>query len=1368
MRYLIVLPTIVLLAAAPCAAVELSPEQASAFEKIRALRQELGRLDLGKSAAKERRAEIQKSLPDLYEAAAPDSSEFQERAIAAFRAALNFYTRSKYPNVWAGLQNDLGVRLGDRIKGNKASNQDQAIAAYRSALSIYSETNNPTDWARAQHNLGVTLYEREGGVRAANIEQSIQALTLALRVRTKEAMPKSFASTSRSLAGSLSARKAGDERENVHAAIEAYSDALSVTEQDGDNRAQILWKVARLHVRASDMGNDEAREKGIRTYKAAIEDPAIDANDRAEMADELGDLFLARKGGAQAADVEGAISSYEAALRSIDKRQNPEEWVTVQIDLGNALLDRQRGSRADNVERAIGANREARGLIDRSKAPQDWANIQNNLGSAFDDRILGDRRDNLDKSIRYFSLALTHTSRKRKPQDWADFQDNLGVAYSHRSRNNPPDSDRAIEHFSKALLVKKVDSSARANTLNNLGEAYLHRWKGSKTENYETAIDCFREAALGARKAGNENDWARATDNLGTALMDRIKGDAAQNLEDAIVAYQEALTVRTLEAAPRDWGATQNNLALALLDRIRGDRNENIEAAIAGLQLALKFYPKSADVDTWAAISDNLGNALRVRRFGDRDANIRAAIAAYDEALTIRRRNNAPFEWAGTTLNRAVAYHGMRTGDTASNLFEARKGYEGVLQVQTKTTSPYSWASAMNNLGTVLADWPDDPEANIKLAIDYYKGALTIRTKSSYPADWASTTHNLAVALAKFPGGDRTQNVETAIGLFREVLQQRTRLGDPREFISTQKQLARAYARRQQGDGRENLRLQKEALRAAMDAVDDLIGDGLGQERTIEAMEAGGEVFRSAALVAGQLGDVQGAIEIAERGRARMLQLALHLDEAAARLPPEARKRLAALRDELDRIRVDLADRVPLEAGNSQLDAFLARRNDRESRVATLRKEISEVVKQPVIAFGDLPKPSVDEAFVIPVVAREGALLIVETEQQTKAVELSDFGDERMRYWFYGPSGRWAEGGWSRGYQSILAVTLSDLPAEWQTAMAGFQTDAWNVLVVPLLKSLEDAGLKPGARLVLMTQDYLARMPLWLARDPASGKTLGEIYQIRLTPNLATLKARPRSAGHDVAAYFNERAKPALSLSGLAKGLLQEIHPEAEVLSASDADNRTVLIDHLADHDAWMIWTHGLFDRGDVRRSYLQLSGDLSDGSKERFTVDDLLSSRFDDRTSPRLVVLMACESGLADISHEDELIGIPSALIKAGVRAVISPMWPVDQRASLLLMLKFEELYFDERMQASSALSKAAQWLRTATAGDLTDYLDTLPATRRPMTDVDFARSYEELYSDLESYEAATLLYSDPFFWGAFYLTGGEADPIGTSEGRR
>lgn len=1367
MRLLILLATIALLIAAQCAASERSPEQASAFDKIRTLRKELRQIELGKHAKKERWAEIQKSLPDLYETAAPDNSKFQERAIAALRAALNFYTRSKYPTVWADLQNDLGVRLGDRLKGNKASNQEQAIAAYRSALSIYSEKDNPIDWARAQHNLGVTLYKREGGVRATNIEQSIQALRLALRVRTKTAMPKKFVSTSLSLAASLSVRKLGDERQNVREAIEAYGDALSLTGRDGDNRAQILWKVARLHARASDLGDKEAREKGIRDYKSAIEDPAIEADDRAEMTDELGDLLLARKGGAQAADVEAAISSYEATLRSIDKRQNPEEWVMLQIDLGNALLDRQLGSRAGNVERAIGAYREAEGLIDRSKAPQDWANIQNNLGIAFDDRALGDRRDNLDKSIEYFSMAIRHTSRKSNPQDWADFQDNLGVAYSHRSRNNPPDSDLAIEHFSNALSVKKADSSVRFNTLNNLGEAYLHRWKGNRSENYETAIDCFRRAALGAREAGNDNDWARATDNLGTALMDRVKGDAAQNLEDAIAAYREALTVRTLASAPRDWGATQNNLALALLDRIRGDRNENIEAAIAGLQLALMLFPKSADVDTWAAISDNFGNALRLRRSGDRDANIRAAIAAYDEALTIRRRDIAPFEWAGTTLNRAAAYRALRTGDKAANLLEARKGYEGVLQIQNKTTSPYGWASAMNNLGAILADWPDDPEANIKLAIEHYKDALTVRTQSSYPADWAITTRNLAIALAKLTEGDRAQNLETAIVLFQGVLQQITRLGDPREFMSTQRQLARAYARRRQGDERENLRLQQEALGAAMDAADDLIGDGLGQEQTIEAMEAGGEVFRSAALVAGQLGDIQGAMEIAERGRARMLQLALHLDEAAAKLPPDARNLLTALRDELNRIRVDLPDRVPPEAGSSQLDAFLARRSDRESRVATLRKEISEVVKQPVIAFGDLPRPSVNEAFVIPVVAREGAMLIVETTQEAKSVRLSKFDDERMRYWFYGPSGKWAEGGWSRGYQSILAPTLSGLPVEWRTAMAGFQADAWNMLVVPLLKSLEDSGLKPGARLVLVTQDYLARMPLWLARDPVNGKTLGELYQIRFTPNLAALKERPRSAAHDVAAYFNEKAKPVLSLSGLAKGLLQEIHPEADVLSATDADNRTALIDHLADHDAWMIWTHGLFDRGDVRSSYLQLSGDRPDGSKMRLTVDDLLSSRFDDRTSPRLVVLMACESGLADVSHEDELIGIPSALIKAGVRAVISPLWPVDQKASLLLMLKFEELYFAKRMQASSALSAAAQWLRTATTGDLTDYLDTLPATRR-RTDGDFARTYDELYGDLESYEGTTVLYSDPFFWGAFYLTGGETDPIGSSGDHR
>ena len=97
-----------------------------------------------------------------------------EEAVAAYRAALQEWTRERVPLDWAMTQNNLGTALsslGEREAGT--ARLEEAVAAYRAALQERTRERVPLDWAMTQNNLGnalARLGERELGT--ARLEQA--------------------------------------------------------------------------------------------------------------------------------------------------------------------------------------------------------------------------------------------------------------------------------------------------------------------------------------------------------------------------------------------------------------------------------------------------------------------------------------------------------------------------------------------------------------------------------------------------------------------------------------------------------------------------------------------------------------------------------------------------------------------------------------------------------------------------------------------------------------------------------------------------------------------------------------------------------------------------------------------------------------------------------------------------------------------------------------------------------------------------------------------------------------------------------------------------------------------------------------------
>ena len=128
-----------------------------------------------------------------------------ERAVVAYRAALEEWTRERVPLDWATTQNNLGNALsvlGERESGT--ARLEEAVAAYRAALEERTRERVPLDWATTQSNLGAALWtlgERESGT--ARLEAAVAAYRAALGERTRERVPLDWATTQNNLGAAL-------------------------------------------------------------------------------------------------------------------------------------------------------------------------------------------------------------------------------------------------------------------------------------------------------------------------------------------------------------------------------------------------------------------------------------------------------------------------------------------------------------------------------------------------------------------------------------------------------------------------------------------------------------------------------------------------------------------------------------------------------------------------------------------------------------------------------------------------------------------------------------------------------------------------------------------------------------------------------------------------------------------------------------------------------------------------------------------------------------------------------------------------------------------------------------------------------------
>lgn len=329
---------------------------------------------------------------ESVEATVGDLSARLRTSILASQSAIQNCHREVSPDIWATLQNNLGIALrvfGERENDKRALN-DAAIHL-RLALEVRTRETAPLDWARSQTNLGNVLHVL--GERSNNellLKEAEATYQLALSVLSLDLAPIDWALTQNNLGNILSvlAERDNDSDALFHA-IEAYRKALLVRTRELD---QAKWAITQnnlgnaLRIFGQLKNDEQAIREAVDAFRLALEVRtretvpyfwAMTICNLGTALFALGQLTNSRQMLLDAAD------TLRQSFEVYNREETPFDWAGTHLNLGCALQDI--GERCRDVRflhEAISSLRDVLNVFSPETTPGHWAMTQNNLGNA--------------------------------------------------------------------------------------------------------------------------------------------------------------------------------------------------------------------------------------------------------------------------------------------------------------------------------------------------------------------------------------------------------------------------------------------------------------------------------------------------------------------------------------------------------------------------------------------------------------------------------------------------------------------------------------------------------------------------------------------------------------------------------------------------------------------------------------------------------------------------------------------------------------------------------------------------------------------------------------------------------------------------
>ena len=956
-------------------------------------------------------------------------------------------------------------------------------------------------------------------------------------------------------------------------------------------------------------------------------------------------------------------------------------------------------------------------------------------------------RESLQTRINVGDALISRFGLSGDPQDLADALGHLRAA-----ADGLPDDPRAALSYGAALFdayqqdgtgqrladaIGLLESAGARNPAGSvdyraaqtsLGNALRARFaQAGDPADLDRAVGCHRAAV--ADLPGGAPDAAVWLAMYGHALHDRYAyAEDERDLAECAETYPRAAAL----AKGGDQDHILSGLGTVSIERYRRSGDA------AHLQAALDLYSRALEACSPTApqrsiyLSD-LGTVYRLRYLNAGQLrDLERAIASMDEAIALTEPN-AP-GWGALLTTRGLlcldAYH--QTGllasvnDGISLLYEAAIALSPGAPLRPDCQAALAGALILRTELAALTTDIQAEDSDIGDAIALLESALSLT-----PGEAAMRPQFLGALgdarLSRYRRAGDPADLDTAV----ELLDQAWRSSSETGQGGLADRLARAYRLRWadrhedddlhrsvemyerairpgQGQGpgqiaeaalewgrwaldRQAWRESALAYRRCLESIIVLLAGNAARHHKETWLEPAAEVPSRVAYAYAMAGDPATASALFERGRGFLLNESAEwrhqLQEEHPDLYARLRDAIAAADVMAGAIRTVTPRPLAGPQANRQSEGVYRALDEVFSQVQLLAGEASDRISPPDSTTGYLP-----DAWVVRLAPGPQSSIALVSPPATEMVTLiplagaSEAALEQQLTAF------------RAGYEQRQAT-----PEAWHTALG----DVTGWLGREVGQALLEV-IPAGSEIVVIGGGALGLLPLHAARlpDTAQGgrRYLLDQVRIRHAPNIASVRqSQPATeAAHLSRVFLVDDPRPStfpIREARLDQALLARYFGECIAVRGPQATRATVLrtiteggcdVIHLSCHAAANVTR--------PMESAFLLAGD------DTMTVRDLFGA---PAAQARLGVLAGCETGVAGSSLPDEALGLPTALLAAGVTGVIASAWAIpDRLVTAVLLARFYELWQADDQPPAEALRQAQRRVRDSSNGEKTgDY---------------------------------------------------------------
>lgn len=787
--------------------------------------------------------------------------------------------------------------------------------------------------------------------------------------------------------------------------------------------------------------------------------------------------------------------------------------------------------------------------------------------------------------------------------------------------------------------------------------------------NYREALDYYEQSLVIAQETGDRQGEGVVLSKLG-GIYFKIENHqiALDNYEASLVVFQETANLYNEGVVLNNIGnvhLSQGNYQIALdylehsLDIYRSIGSRSNEAVILNdigwiyyrlsqYQDALEFHELS--LVAFQEIEDEQGEARAIYGIGnayDMIGQYQNALSYYEISLEISQEIGDRYIESASINNIGFVYFqlGLRR--------EALEYFEKSLLFSQEINYRHGEGVSLNNIGSIYDDLDRYQEA-----LDYYLQALEIFQE-------LDDLHNQSVQLNNIGGVyERTNRYQESLTFYRQSLVTRQEIGDLQgegeslnniggihdrlgEYQEALNYYERALIIRQEVGDRageantlNNLGFNRLSTRefaqaedrfvAAIAILESLRLGGLTEDQRIALVETQRDTFQGLQQALISQNKIDAALEISERGRARVF-----LEELERRFDPDAL---------------------------AQLESVPPPKISEIREIA--RAQNATLVQYSIVRNQDL---------YIWVVQPTGATEFRQVSLQNQNLDVTQLVNAtRTSMGVLRSIVEWGE---------IENPAGNDETAASATLNSQLQ-QLHQLLIDPIAEFLPT---DPTASVIFIPQDELFLVP-FAALQAADGSYLIDRHTILTAPAIQVLAStqaqqqQVRQANLQETLVIGDPTMPPLSLiPGESPDFLQPLPgAEAEAISIAnlldtspllgEAATKSSVVQQMTNARIIHLATHGILDESQGLNGGVVLAadgtGEFNDGLLTAAEIAQM-------DLNAELVVLSACNTGQGRITG-DGVIGLSRSLILAGVPSVVVSLWAVPDAPTGELMVEF------------------------------------------------------------------------------------------------